>query len=72
MATRNDTGTVVRTVRLAALVAAGLFLTNIAAALLFERDPALGLDELLVAVIGVSLALIVEFGVFRRRSGEPG
>lgn len=69
MTTSNDNGAVVRTVRLAALVAAGLFFTNIAAALLFERDPALGVDELLVAIVGVSLALIVEFGVFRRRTG---
>lgn len=53
--------------RLVALVVAGLIISNVVAALLFERNPALGVDELLAAVAGVGLALVVEFGVFRRR-----
>ncbi|MQA25668.1 MAG: hypothetical protein GEU94_09375 [Micromonosporaceae bacterium] len=62
---RSDMTT--RTLRLAGLIVAGLIVSNIAAALFFERDPALGMDEFLVFVSGVGLALLIEFGVFRRR-----
>ena len=55
-----------RTARLAVLIIAALVISNAVAAALFDRDPALGLDELLVAVAGVGLALLVEFGMFRR------
>lgn len=55
------------TVRLLVLIVAGLVVANVVGAVLFERDPALGVDELIAAVAGVGLALLVEFGVFRRR-----
>lgn len=64
----NDgSGATGRTLRLVVLIVAGLIVSNVVAALLFERDTALGVDELLAAVAGVGLALLVEFGVFRRR-----
>ena len=55
--------------RMVLLIVAGLAITNIVAAMLFDRNTTLGVDELLVAVVGVGLALLVEFGVFRR--GRP-
>ncbi|WP_281354332.1 hypothetical protein [Phytoactinopolyspora halotolerans] len=36
------------------------------AATLVERDTALGIDDLLTTLAGIGLALLVEFGVFRR------
>jgi hypothetical protein len=62
-------GSTNHTWRLLLLIVAGLAITNIVAAMLFDRNTALGVDELLVAVVGVGLALLVEFGVFRR--GRP-
>lgn len=56
-----------RTLRLVGLVVAGLIISNVVASLLFERDTALGTDELLTTVAGVGVALLIEFGVFRRR-----
>jgi uncharacterized membrane protein YgaE (UPF0421/DUF939 family) len=67
MSDTNGPGTTSQTRRLVILIVAALVITNIVAAMLFERDTALGVDELLVAVVGVGLALLVEFGVFRRR-----
>jgi uncharacterized membrane protein YgaE (UPF0421/DUF939 family) len=66
MSDTNGPGTTRQTRRLVILIVAALVITNIVAAMLFERDTALGVDELLVAVVGVGLALLVEFGVFRR------
>ena len=53
--------------RLGALIIGCVVLVNVAAALFFERDDGLGADEALVALIGVVLAVIIEYGVIRRR-----
>jgi hypothetical protein len=66
MSDNDRRGATNQTRRLVIQIIAGLVVTNIAAAMLFERDTALGVDELLVAVVGIGLALLVEFGVFRR------
>jgi hypothetical protein len=66
MSDNDRRGAMNQTRRLVIQIIAGLVVTNIAAAMLFERDTALGVDELLVAVVGIGLALLVEFGVFRR------
>lgn len=67
MSGNDGSGATSRTLRLVVLIVAGLIISNVVAAALFERDTALGVDDLLAAVAGVGLALLVEFGVFRRR-----
>ncbi len=67
MSGNDDSGATSRALRLVVLVVAGVIISNVVAAALFERDPALGMDELYTTVAGVGLALLVEFGVFRRR-----
>lgn len=62
----TDNGGTGRTLRLVALIVAGLVVSNVIATVLFERNQALGTDELLTTVTGVGLALFLEFGVFRR------
>ncbi|WP_298324227.1 hypothetical protein [Haloactinopolyspora sp.] len=52
--------------RLVALIIGCVLLVNVGGALLFDRDEGLGADEALVALIGVMLAVAVEYGVFRR------
>lgn len=54
-------------VRLVVLVLVGIVVSNVVAALLFDRDQGLGLDEVFVLAVGVGLALLVEFGLLRRR-----
>jgi uncharacterized membrane-anchored protein len=66
MSDHGRRGAASQTWRLVLLIVAGLVLTNVVAAMFFERDTALGIDELLVAVVGVGLALLVEYGLFRR------
>lgn len=66
MSDSNGTKATNPTLRLVILIVAGLVITNVVAAMLFERDTALGIDELVVSVVGVGLALLVEFGMFRR------
>lgn len=66
MSDNDGAETTSQTRRLVILIVAALVITNIVAAMFFERDTALGVDELLIAVVGVGLALLVEFGVFRR------
>lgn len=56
--------------RLVLLIIAGLLVSNAVAAMLFARDTALGMDELLVAAIGVAAGLVVEFGILRRRERD--
>ncbi|GAA3548674.1 hypothetical protein GCM10022419_031190 [Nonomuraea rosea] len=53
-------------VRLVILVIAGVIVGNVAVTLLTNRDPALGLDELLAFGGGAALGLLAEFAVFRR------
>ncbi|MEV0613561.1 hypothetical protein AB0I81_09570 [Nonomuraea sp. NPDC050404] len=59
-------GSVVRAVRLIILLIVGIVVGNVLVTLLIDRDPALGMDELIAFVGGAGLGLLVEFGIFRR------
>ncbi len=53
--------------RIVLLVIGGIVLANVVGALLFDRDTALGVDDLVYILIGLALGAIVEIGYFRRR-----
>ncbi|AYY13487.1 hypothetical protein EF847_13090 [Actinobacteria bacterium YIM 96077] len=58
-------------VRLAILIVAGIVVANIVATPLFDRDTGLGMDELFVVAAGAGVAVLVEFGLIRRRRRGP-
>lgn len=59
--------TALPTVRLIALIIAGIIIGNLAVTLLTDRPTGLGIDELIAFGGGAALGLLTEYAIFRRR-----
>ncbi|MFG1973101.1 hypothetical protein ACGFJC_27540 [Nonomuraea fuscirosea] len=73
MSENQPATSVVPAVRLVALLIAGIVVGNVLVTLLMDRNPALGVDELIAFGGGALLGLAAEFGIFRcnrRRAGR--